>query len=634
MKQPEAQISVCLPESRPVASREAHPDSRAADATVNKGLPTFTDDVAPRKVAILVCHGMGQQVPFENIDLVASALVERDVHPRADGGCEALPPTSRVRFVQLGTQRLARAEVTLSGKRPTVAHVYEAYWAPLTEGRVGAMYVTLFLLQAAFRGFQYTLRGSFDRWVFGGMRKFSFQRRTILWLAIAFLVVLAGLLAYTALAYVVLVKVLGFFVAERALGLPASTLAPRLTLRLFESPLILSLLLIAWGIWKWSARFAAPAVSWMKPDWLRGVIPRLVAAGVLVWVGFRLAWVQPALREAFHAARRGIFPPALSPASVWMALGAMAAASLVAVFLYTAGLRGATRWKMVAGGFVAAFGATVVGAWLMASASLMVWDTARWLAGAPLAAAGGSVAPHPALLAVFLVTSVIACWQLRSLYIQYMGDVAIYLSSHQLNEFAELREQIKKVGAETGCVVYGARNATDTGWEYDEVIVAGHSLGSVVAYDTLNAVLNDDRILPIKIGAEARTRALVTFGSPLDKSAFFFRTQLGKARFREALAASAQPLIEPLDADGNLVPRSIRWINIHSPFDPISGPVNFYDPPKGETAAPGVPAGTRVRNRRDRHGVLFGAAHTHYWKNPTLVNTLYHLATVPRRRDS
>ncbi|HYW09992.1 MAG TPA: hypothetical protein VE913_23705, partial [Longimicrobium sp.] len=350
----------------------------------------------------------------------------------------------------------------------------------------------------------------------------------------------------------------------------------------------------------------------------------------------------------------------LSPASVCMGLGVVAAALLVAVFLYTARVKGAKRWKSVTCGTLAASGALVVGAWLVVSAGrmvweaagwltrvpeaassgsgapqttlLMVWDTALWLTSVPEAASSGSGAPSPTLLAAFLVTSAIACWRLRSLYIQYMGDVAIYLSSNQLNEFHELRGQIRKVGAETGCAVYGARNETNTGWEYEEVIVAGHSLGSVVAYDTLNAVLNDDRILPVNLGAAARTRALVTFGSPLDKSAFFFRTQLGTASFREALAAAVQPLIEPLNAKGELVPRSIRWINIYSPFDPISGPVNFYDPPKGDATAPEIPAGTRVRNRRDRHGVLFGAAHTHYWENPLLVAYLHHLATFPRRR--
>ncbi|MGA2214415.1 MAG: hypothetical protein ABSH31_14160, partial [Bryobacteraceae bacterium] len=42
-----------------------------------------------------------------------------------------------------------------------------------------------------------------------------------------------------------------------------------------------------------------------------------------------------------------------------------------------------------------------------------------------------------------------------------------------------------------------------------------------------------------------RTRALITFGSPLDKTAFLFRTQSNHPRdeMREELAASVQPLI-------------------------------------------------------------------------------------------
>src|SRR5213080_2751829 len=58
---------------------------------------------------------------------------------------------------------------------------------------------------------------------------------------------------------------------------------------------------------------------------------------------------------------------------------------------------------------------------------------------------------------------------------------------------------------------------------YSRVVVVGHSLGSVLAYDTLNALINEDQVCAKQRGVVSKTRALITFGSPLDKTAFMFR---------------------------------------------------------------------------------------------------------------
>ncbi len=190
----------------------------------------------------------------------------------------------------------------------------------------------------------------------------------------------------------------------------------------------------------------------------------------------------------------------------------------------------------------------------------------------------------------------LACLRIRALYIQFLGDVAVYLSSHTLNEFDELRTQIRKIGRDVGCAIYRARDEGGTRHEYAGVVVVGHSLGSVVAYDTLNAVLNlemtvADDLAPGDLGlqSEDRTLRLITFGSPLDKSAFIFRTQTEKSDVREGLAAAVQPLIECRRGK-----RRIRWINLFSRMDPISGPLEFYDPP--------LPAGRRRRTASARPG--------------------------------
>jgi len=138
-------------------------------------------------------------------------------------------------------------------------------------------------------------------------------------------------------------------------------------------------------------------------------------------------------------------------------------------------------------------------------------------------------------------------------------------------------------------------------------------------YDALNAVIMDDQ-LPGKEddeaskngpGVVARTKLLLTFGSPLDKIAFIFGAQLADAKTRDALAASFQPLI--LDYDKF---RNIPWVNIWSPADIISGHLDFFDDPRQ--------AGNRkVENVIDEQATTPLMAHVEYWKNDLLFERMY-----------
>ncbi|HST08181.1 MAG TPA: hypothetical protein VLJ83_08405, partial [Gemmatimonadaceae bacterium] len=59
-----------------------------------------------------------------------------------------------------------------------------------------------------------------------------------------------------------------------------------------------------------------------------------------------------------------------------------------------------------------------------------------------------------------------------------------------------------------------------------------------------------------------------------------------------------------------------KWINIYSPWDIISGYLDLYD----------LPASTdpkRVDNRKDPEATTLLMAHTEYWSDPILVQTLY-----------
>lgn len=110
-------------------------------------------------------------------------------------------------------------------------------------------------------------------------------------------------------------------------------------------------------------------------------------------------------------------------------------------------------------------------------------------------------------------------------------------------------------------------------------------------------------------GIIPRTCLFLTFGSPLDKIAFFFSV-MGKntEHIREQLAAVVQPLIQ--DYKNRLFP----WVNVYSRNDIICGHLDFYDLP-----AKLIPAGAKpVENVCDEDALIPLVAHVEYWNNLTL----------------
>ncbi|HEY6050046.1 MAG TPA: hypothetical protein VIZ58_02285, partial [Thermoanaerobaculia bacterium] len=148
---------------------------------------------------------------------------------------------------------------------------------------------------------------------------------------------------------------------------------------------------------------------------------------------------------------------------------------------------------------------------------------------------------------------------------------------------------------------------------YAGCVLVGHSLGSVIAYDTLNRLILDDEAAGAGAGldAVARTPLFLTFGSPLDKTAFVFGIQ-GKntSEGREALAASVQPMI----CEYRLRPR--RWVNVHSPWDLVSGTLDLYDSADASESR-------RVENVADREATTLLAAHLEYWHDPLIFEILH-----------
>jgi len=466
-------------------------------------------------VAIVVAHGMGQQIPFQTLDDLAEGLRRQDRKRR-----KSKPPMPIAKTVELGGERLARLELKLltnEGERDL--HIYESYWAPMTEGKVTLRDVMGFLLRGGLGGLRLTKR-PFKRWLFGEYEQYPAPLLTVVWLALSIAVVVA----LTWLSVVIVVVA--------AAKVPLRDVSPWLTETRFRDI---------------TAVFNVH-VSLMAPFVL-----------LMLWWGLT----------------RRRLPGWLSLGTFGLAvLSTLGSALIVALVAYYH-----TR-----GGDTGSFFERAGIPWL--PGLFPTWfSNISWVL----------VVGATALVRWFLI--------------QYVGDVAAYVQPQVVDRFYELRKEIKKS-------VWTTANAVYREEEYRDIIMVGHSLGSVVAYDVLNLLLTDHKLNPGTMPEVAgRTRLLLTFGSPLDKTAFIFAAQGTGTEAREAISASFQPLI----TDEQVRP---RWVNIYSRWDIISGSLDYYDRKDRSNR-------NAVENIRDTKATTLLAAHVEYWRNDKLFETLVEALAPP-----
>jgi hypothetical protein len=477
-------------------------------------------------VAIILWHGMGQQIPFETIETVIRGIT----------GSLRSQPDVETRFVKFGDDGLWRAEFDYETKdgRAIRVHIYEVYWAPLTEGKITIRETLSFLFRAGLTGLRYVFSGDFRRHLFGRWVSFPTSAGTALQLA-ALLLTLAAMV------------VLNSAIATAA-----------------------SVTLLTGGTNRWPSY---PLLGDLTADLL---VYELTMGGMLfaLWLAWRL---QTPRRAKGRPSTRGSW----LKWPLWAAVvGAMAATVAAGVFVLSHFWRHHTADRV------------------------MAWRWPGWLVGAVY---GYTPFSFDILLRIasiwtiaLLVSSVV-----RSFLVQYVGDVAIYVASHKLNRFYEARQAIKKESRRVVSAIYRYGG-------YARHIAVGHSLGSVVAYDAINRLLNESSA-ELALDVRARTRALLTFGSPLDKTAFLFRAQSEFSDVREAMAAAAQPLITSYSN------RPI-WINIYADGDAIGGRLDYYDAPIAKPSA--TAPGGAVFNLRDEEAWIPIVAHTQYWTNRTFVGAL------------
>src|SRR6185369_12003825 len=93
-------------------------------APIVSGTAEASADARRDATAIFIAHGMGQQVPFETIDVMARGICEQS-HGHVD--------RISARTIRVDCERLQRLELEFDDGRPPI-HIYEGYWAPMTEG--------------------------------------------------------------------------------------------------------------------------------------------------------------------------------------------------------------------------------------------------------------------------------------------------------------------------------------------------------------------------------------------------------------------------------------------------------------------------------------------------------------------
>jgi hypothetical protein len=552
-----------------------------------------------RAVAIIVAHGMGQQIPFETLDSVAQGLLAAEKRRRG-----AAPSTPVTAHVSLGGQRLARVAVTLGTRDGGIrtVHLYEAYWAPFTEGQIGLAGVTAFLARAGLNGFWHGLR-PLPRWMFGALHAFEPPVRTLVFIVTAL----------AAVAALVVMNVTIVAVAARSSLFAEPTAWPSDVLRA-DLATVLAAVLAGMALFVAALmlnKFGGPlrrAAGMLAVITFVLVVAATIAGGVAI----------PAVVLIHRAPRAAVFAPGLTvwTARIGSAFIALAVCAITVLVLARIAPRAWREWQRLRQWFSMAVALLFGG--LVVLLALEIAAFARMGAASP-APGGPSTgvgllfygAGRPAVIWLLLV---LASAIVRSFLVQYVGDVAIYVESQTLDRYFQVRDRIKQSVRDTARAVYGAPGRDSRRFAYESVFVVGHSLGSVIAYDTLNRLLWDDTTAPVTqdLDVRGRTRLLLTLGSPLDKTAFFFAMQRkrGGSALREMLAATVQPIIDDVRF------RTFRWINVYSRWDIISGSLDYYDLPDGSNPYP-------VENRVDPDATTFLWAHVEYWQSTLVYDALH-----------
>jgi hypothetical protein len=138
-----------------------------------------------RRVAVFATHGMGQQTKFQTMAAVAEGL-RRAVAEQTNVALEDVK-AARPSTVKLGDEVMQRLRVDIGG---TEVDVFEAYWAPVTEGAIKISELMSYLRAAGVGGLRILFKG-YRRTIFNKVVTFHVEYATGIYLLIALAVLYA-----------------------------------------------------------------------------------------------------------------------------------------------------------------------------------------------------------------------------------------------------------------------------------------------------------------------------------------------------------------------------------------------------------------------------------------------------------
>jgi hypothetical protein len=599
-----------------------------------------------KRTAVLILHGIGSQKPYETVDQFARGLMgffrrpQSSEHPLSQPDSLSAQPTQEIRLRQHKanpntsendwTQAFVRIR---SANRPgDLIDVYEYYWAPVITDRVSAFQSLAFLIAAGLSPFQY-LRDNLT--VINRAHASASSVNKLAWLVFAFCREVYRML-FIFLPLIAIVLGLYWLLAGSVANLSLASIGANagsipgkrgiFSYLLLEPPLNISqavelagvavrfLLLGMCAIFLFQEFFAGAQgnPSEKSPPIYTGFIATLFAGLLIVP---RLLQGRPDLitltRDFLHL-----------PFSLQARYAAGFLLIVIGISFSSKIFRSA--WKR-AGKAVRRHAPLTIAAVLALVAFIVLFSVLGLKPSLPWAVdllALPSFLNWPgvvlyAFLAIFAYIS-------RKILTSAIGCLAVYLGADDLSKNFAARSQILHECTTMLIDLIAGRDETgkpDQEWIYDDVLVAGHSLGSVIAYDSLSQLIVRDLAKDPSLNGVPleKVKGLLTFGCPLNKVVYFFRARtnlrtnvlsqilyvLHSFRLRTALPPEANPMIAiPHPFPANIpFARDFRWYNAYSPFDIISGRMQFY------AADLDVPV---------ERGVTPWTAHLSYWENDDL----------------
>ena len=596
----------------------------------------FTVGSLPKRTAVLVLHGIGAQKPYETLDQFARGLLGffRPAQPsqRAPIPEDELSdqPTQQIRLRQyaanLNTGEKDWTQAFVRIRTPThpddSIDVYEYYWAPVITDRVSALQSLRFLIGAGLSPFQYlrdnltvinrahasASRGNKLSWLFFALCREIYRMLFIFIPLIALALGLYWLLASSVADHLVPGKpgLFSYLLRTPPLNIPQAVH--------LASSAVRFLLLGMSAIFLFQEFFSGAQgnPSEKSPPLYTGFIAAffaalLIAPRLLQGHLHLIALTQHFLQLPFW--NQALYGTGL--------LLIVVAASFCSKILRSA-------WKR-AGKALERHRALTIVVVLTVAILITLCSVPRLRPSLSqaidLLALPGFLNWPGVLLYAFLA---IFAYMAQKVLTSAIGCLAVYLGADDLSKNFAARSQILHECTTMLINLLAARDETgrpNEEWIYDQVLVAGHSLGSVIAYDSLSQLIvrglaKDPSLADVPL---EKIKGLLTFGCPLNKVVYFFRARtnlrtnvlsqilyaLHSFRLRTPLPPQANPAIAVPHPFPEKIPfaPNFLWYNAYSPFDIISGRMQFYK------------ADMDVAVER---GVTPWTAHLSYWENDDL----------------